>query len=178
MFIDIIAVILGIWAIYKGIRNGLVVGIFSFLSFIIGMAAAIKLSAFTADFIGRSTNLPQRWLPFLAFISVFILTALVVRVGAKVVEGAIKLAMLGWLNRLGGIALYLFVHLLVFSIILFYSEKLQLIKEETFQSSIVYAYIQPIAPWLMKMVGTILPLFKNMFFELEQFFSSINNRPT
>lgn len=170
MFIDVVAVILSIWAIYKGFTKGLVVGIFSFLSFMIGLAAAIKLSAVAADFIGRSTNIPEKWLPFLAFLSVFTLIVLLVRLGAKAIEGMLKLAMLGWANRLGGITFYLFLHLFIFSILLFYLQRLQVIKPPVFEASVFYSYIQPIAPALMNFVGTVIPLFKNMFAELEQFF--------
>ena len=73
MLIDIVVVILGLLAIYKGFTRGFVLAIFSLLSFIIGLAAALKLSALVAVYLGRNINLAQRWLPFLAFIAVFIL---------------------------------------------------------------------------------------------------------
>src|SRR5688572_18241582 len=97
--IDIIVFALIIIGIFKGLRNGLVLGIFSVLAFIIGLAAAIKLSAVVAEQLEASTNLSQRWLPFLAFALVFVLVIFLVRLGAKIIEGALKMAMLGWLNK-------------------------------------------------------------------------------
>ncbi len=44
MLIDIIVVILLVMAIFKGLRKGLIVAVFSFLAFLIGLAAALKLS--------------------------------------------------------------------------------------------------------------------------------------
>src|SRR5215212_75124 len=99
MFIDIIALILLVWASFKGLRNGLVVGVFSFLAFIIGLAAALKLSIVAANYLGSNTNIGERWLPFIAFALVFFIVVLLVRLGAKAIEGALRLAMLGWLNK-------------------------------------------------------------------------------
>ena len=71
MLIDIIVFILLLLAAYKGFRNGLILALFSFLAFIIGLAAAIKLSAVAAGYIGRAVNVSQRWLPVLAFAVVY-----------------------------------------------------------------------------------------------------------
>ena len=107
MFIDFIAIGIIILSIIKGFRNGLVVAIFSLLAFIIGLAAAIKLSAVVAEYLGTNTNISQRWLPILAFAIVFFVVVLLVRLGAKAIEGGLRMAMLGWLNKLGGIVFYL-----------------------------------------------------------------------
>src|SRR3954467_3587340 len=106
MIIDIITLVLLVLAIFKGIRNGLVLAIFSFLAFIIGLAAAMKLSAVVAGYLGTNTSISQRWLPVLAFAIVFFIVVFLVRLGAKAIEGALKLVMLGWLNKLGGIIFY------------------------------------------------------------------------
>ena len=126
--IDIIVLVLVIVGIYKGWRKGLVLGIFSVLAFIIGLAAAIKLSALVAERLGEATNISQKWLPVLAFATVFLVVAFLVRLGAKALEGVLQLAMLGWLNKLGGVLLYVLLYLFVFSILLFYAQQLQIIK--------------------------------------------------
>jgi membrane protein required for colicin V production len=176
MFIDIIAIILVIVAIFKGIRKGLVVAIFSLLSFIIGLAAAIKLSAVVAAYLGDNTNISQRWLPILAFSVVFFVVVLLVRIGAKAIEGALKMVMLGWLNKLGGIVFYLLLYFFIYSIILFYATQLHLIKPETVQTSLTYPMIYPMAPLIIDTLGSIIPFFKNMFAELENFFDHLSRK--
>ena len=111
MIIDIIVIVLFVLAIFKGLRNGLVLAIFSFLAFFVGLAAALKLSTVVADYLGANTNIAQRWLPFLAFIIVFILVLFLVRLAAKAIEGALKIVMLGWLNKIGGIVFYSLLYL-------------------------------------------------------------------
>lgn len=176
MFIDIIAFILLVWAAFKGLRNGLIVGLFSFFAFIIGLAAALKLSAVAAEYIGTNTNIGKRWLPFIAFAGVFLIVVLLVRLGAKAIEGVLRMAMLGWLNKLGGILLYILLHFFIFSILLFYVDQLHLIKKETLEASVLYPYIQPLAPNIIDALGYLLPFFKNMFVELEGFFDGISRK--
>jgi membrane protein required for colicin V production len=176
MFIDFLAIGIIILSIIKGFRNGLVVAIFSLLAFIIGLAAAIKLSAVVAEYLGTNTNISQRWLPILAFAIVFFVVVLLVRLGAKAIEGGLRMAMLGWLNKLGGIVFYLLLYFFIFSIILFYATQLHIIKPETIQTSVTYPIIYPMAPIVMDALGSIVPFFRNMFGELENFFGQLSKK--
>ena len=176
MFIDVVCLLLLLWATFKGLRNGFIVGLFSFLAFIIGLAAALKLSTLAAEYIGANTTIGERWIPFIAFAAVFLIVVLLVRLGAKALEGVLRVAMLGWLNRLGGVLLYVLLYLFVFSIILFYAEQLHLIKEEATKNSVVYPYIKPLGPKFIDALGYVIPFFKNMFTELELFFEGISQK--
>lgn len=174
MFIDVICLLLLVWAIFKGLKNGLVVAIFSFVAFIIGLAAALKLSAIVAVYLGENTNISQRLLPFLAFALVFIIVVFLVRIGAKAIEGMLNMAMLGWANRIGGIVFYVLLYLFIFSLLLFYAEQIKLIKAETLQNSVTYPYIQPMGPKIVKALGVVIPWFQDMFKELENFFDGVS----
>jgi membrane protein required for colicin V production len=173
MIIDFIAIGLIVLALVKGFRKGLVVAVFSLLAFFIGLAAALKLSAIVAEYLGTNTNISQRWLPMLAFTLVFFVVVLLVRLGAKAIEGALGMIMLGWLNKLGGIAFYLLLYLFIYSIVLFYATQLKILKQETIQTSSTYYLIYPVAQVLMDALGSVIPIFKNMFGELENFFDSL-----
>ena len=176
MFIDIIAVVLVILAIIKGFSKGLVVAIFSLLAFVIGLAAALKLSAVVAEYLGTNINISQRWLPILAFAFVFFVVVLLVRLGAKAIEGGLRMAMLGWLNKLGGVIFYLLLYFFIYSIILFYATQLHILKPETIQTSTTYPIIYPMAPVVMDALGNIIPFFKNMFADLENFFDHLSKK--
>lgn len=176
MLIDSIAVVLLILAIIKGLRKGLVVAVFSLLAFIIGLAAALKLSAVVAQYIGSNTNISHRFLPILAFVVVFLIVAFLVRLGAKAIESALRLAMLGWLNRIGGVVFYLLLYFFIFSIILFYATQLHIIKPQAEQTSVTYPVIYPMAPVVMDALGSIIPFFKNTFTDLENFFDHLSKQ--
>lgn len=176
MLIDIIVVILLVMAVFKGLRKGLIVAVFSFLAFLIGLAAALKLSTLMAEYIGTNVEISQRWLPFVAFIVVFALVVLLVRLGAKAIEGAVRMMMLGWLNRLGGALFYILIYFFIFSILLFYTTQLRILKQDTIDASVTYGYIAPFAPNIISIVGAVIPFFRDMFDQLLQFFDEVGKR--
>jgi membrane protein required for colicin V production len=178
MLIDIIAFVLLIIAVFKGLRKGLIVAVFSFLAFIIGLAAALKLSTLMADYIGSNVEVSQRWLPFIAFIAVFLIVVLLVRLGAKLLQGAVQMVMLGWVNRIGGVLFFVLIYFFIYSILLFYATQLHLIKPETIKASSTYDFIAPFGPKVMDILGAVLPFFKDMFEELLHFFDAVGEKKT
>src|SRR5688572_17713886 len=131
MLLDVIAIALLILAVYKGLRKGLIVALFSFIAFIVGLAAALKLSALAAGYIGETISISEKWLPVIAFILVFLIVVLLIRLGVKLIEKFVQVALLGWLNRLGGVFFYILIYFFIYSILLFYGAQLGLIKSET-----------------------------------------------
>jgi len=154
-------------------RNGLIVALFSFVGFIVGIAVAVKLSAVAATYIGTAVNISQRWLPLVAFILVFVAVVVLVRLGARALQGVVEVAMLGWLNRLGGVLFYALLYVFIFSIVLFYLSQVHFIKPETEQASVTFPYIQPLGPKVIEGLSAVVPLFENMFKDLEAFFSPV-----
>lgn len=176
MIIDIVVALFIILAVIKGYRQGLIVALFSVIAFIVGLAAALKLSVVVAGYIGNAVNISDKWLPIISFAVVFFIVVLLVRLGAKFIEKSVELAMLGWLNKLGGILLYAGLYILIFSILIFYADQLGFIKPETKNESVTYAYVQPWGPKLMEGLGKIIPIFKGMFKDLEDFFDGVSKQ--
>ena len=176
MSIDIITIILLAIAVWKGYTRGLVVALFSFAAIIIGIAAALKLSVAVAQWLQSNTNISGWWLPFISFILVMIAVAIIIRWAAKLIEAGLKFVLLGWINKLGGIALYIMLEMAVYSVVLFYAAQMNILSPQTIDSSQTYAVIEPWAPKIISTVAYIIPFFQNMFEDLERFFSSIANK--
>jgi membrane protein required for colicin V production len=157
-------------------RKGFIVAIFSLIASIVGLAAAVKLSTVAATFISSSVTISQRWLPVVAFMLVFILVVFLVRLGARALEGAVQLAMLGWLNKLGGFIFYALLYIFIFSLILFYGSETGFIKQDAINASNTYGYIQPLGPKVIGWLSAVIPIFKNMFTELEVFFENVSKK--
>ncbi len=173
MLIDIVFLLVIILAIFKGLSKGLVLGIFSLLAFIIGLAAALKLSAVVANYLKGSVVSLAKWLPFISFIVVFILVVFLVGLGARLIKKTLQFAMLGWLDSLGGMVLYVIIYTIIFSVFLFYAEKLMLVKPEMVRDSKIYPYVSEWGPKAINSMGKIIPWFKDMFAQLEAFFDGI-----
>lgn len=176
MLIDFTFAALLILAIIKGYQKGLILAIFSILAFIVGLAAALKLSTIVAAYLKDSISVSAKWMPFIAFALIFLIVVVLVRLGAKLVEKTFQAVLLGWVNRIGGILLYAALYLIILSIFIFYAEKLQLLQPASIQSSVTYKFIQPWGPKLMDNIGSLIPFFKDMFTQLGDFFNSLSNK--
>ncbi|BAV09879.1 membrane protein required for colicin V production [Filimonas lacunae] len=174
MIIDIIFAILMVLAIVKGLQKGLVLAVFSFIAIIIGLAAAMKLSATVALWLQHNTNVGMRWLPALSFIIVIVAVTLLVRWCASLIEVGLDLVLMGWINKLGGALLYMMLYITILSVCLFYAQQMNMLKPETIMASRFYGFIQPWGPKAIEGLGVVLPVFRNMFGELQQFFGSLS----
>lgn len=178
MFIDFIFCILLVLAILKGYSRGLIVAVFSLVAFFIGLVAAIKLSASVAVWLKDKSGTETTWMPFIAFVLVMIGVMLLVRFGANLVEKAVQFVMFGWLNKLGGIVFYTVLYITFFSIVLFYATNLGLLTEETIKSSKTYSYVAPWGPKAIDAIGSVIPIFKGLFEQLEAFFDNASKIST
>ena len=173
MIIDIIFVILLLMACFKGYSKGLIVALFSIVGFIAGLAAALKLSTYATERISAGLNASGKWLPFVSFLLVFLVVVLLVNLGAKLLQKSVELIMLGWANRLGGILLFILLYSIFLSIFLFYAVQLHLLSDEVVANSATYPYLKPIGPAVIDALGTVIPIFKNMFAQLQEFFGQL-----
>jgi membrane protein required for colicin V production len=173
MLLDLIYVVILVLALLHGYRRGLVVGLFSLIAIIIGLAAAMKLSIVAGEYIGKAIKISEKWLPIISFAVVFLLVVLLIRWGARAIEKAVEMVMLGWVNKLGGIIFYAAIYTIVFSVLLFYAEQMNLLQPETINKSVTYSFVQPWGPKAINGFGAIIPVFKDMFGELEKFFDNI-----
>jgi membrane protein required for colicin V production len=174
MFLDVcVLIILGI-AIWKGLQKGLVVALFSFAGIFIGIAAALKMSALVAGWLSASVAVNATWLPFLAFIIIIIAVSLLVRMGAGIVQTMLDLSLLGWVNKLAGILVYIALYMIVFSILIFYAEKMQWLTPAAITQSKSYPLLHKVGPLGIELFGKLIPIFKGMFAELSNFFEALN----
>ncbi|HYC39798.1 MAG TPA: CvpA family protein [Chitinophagaceae bacterium] len=173
MLLDLIFGVFIVLAIWKGWRNGLIVGLFSFVAILVGLAAAVKLSAVVANEAGKRLHVSERWLPLLAFVAVFLAALVLVRLGARAIEKLTQSLMLGFVNRIGGVLLYALIYLMVLSIMLFYGEQLGLIGPSLRERSVTYELVRPWGPRALDWIGSAIPFFRDMFAELQEFFGRL-----
>lgn len=165
-----------ILAVFKGISRGFIVAVFSLLAFIVGLAAALKLSATVARHLHDQTSIDGYWLPILSFAIVFIGVALVIRWGAALVKKAVNFAFLGWVDSLAGVVLYAIIYLMIFSVILFFANRIHLVTPQVQSASKTYFFIEPFGPRVINLAGKFLPFFSHMFSDLTRFFDAVSKK--
>jgi membrane protein required for colicin V production len=168
--------ILMVLAIIKGFSRGLIVAVFSLVAFFIGLIAAMKLSAAVASWLQDKSGVQTTWMPFIAFVLVMLAVLLLIRFGAKMIEKLMGFAMLGWLNKIGGVIFYAAMYIMFFSVILFFAKGMGVITDETIAESKTYSFVAPWGPKSIEAIGKIIPLFKGLFAQLETFFDGAAHR--
>lgn len=129
-----------------------------------------------AGWLESSTNISTRWLPFLSFIIVFIGVVFLIQIGARLLQKTAAAMMLGPIDRIGGVVLYMLIYTIILSTILFFAVQVNIINEETIGASRVYSWVQPIGPFVINSLGKVLPFFQDMFKDLEGFFDHLSEK--
>ena len=173
MLIDAAFTLLIILACIKGYRKGLIIALFSFFAFILGIAAALKLSSVVAAKLSTNINASGKWLPVISFIAVFLIVVILVNLAGKIIQKSVETLLLGWVNRIGGMVFFILLYSIIFSVFLFYAVQLHFFSETAIHSSYTYTILQRFGPAVINILGNILPLFKNMFGLLEEFFNKV-----
>ena len=173
--IDIIVAITFAYAAFKGYTSGFIVAFFSLIGVLIGLAAAMKLSVTLADYF-TANGMQGKWVTLLSFVLVMFSVTVLVRWIAKLIQKSVEFVMLGWINRLGGIALYGLLYLTILSVLLFYLTRIGFVSDASVAGSVTYPYIQPLGPYFIDNIGKVIPIFKGMFNDLTVFFDGFTNK--
>jgi membrane protein required for colicin V production len=172
--IDAIGIIILVLSFFRGWRKGIVVALCSLLAVIIGMLAALKLSTALGAWMMEHEWVTSAWAQIISYILIFLCVLWLVRLLAKAVEGVLKMAMLGFINRLVGALLYGFIGAFIWSSMLWVANYAHLITPESMAASHTYEYFAPIAPWVFAHIGAVLPFAKDIFADLSRFFDGVN----
>ncbi len=173
MFIDILVILAVALASMKGYKNGLIMALFNTASLIIGLAAAVKLSSVVGPKLAAELNIGNQYLPFISFALVFLVVVIIIRLVGNVLQKTLETVKIGFINRLAGIALYLFLYLAIASILVYYMNNMGFISEDLILQSATYPYLAPFGLVVMEWMGSVIPYFKDMFNELNIFFDGI-----
>src|SRR5437879_6093159 len=100
--IDILGILILILSFVRGWQKGIIVALCSLLGIVIGMLAALKLSGALGNWMMEHGWVTSWWAQIISYVVLFLLVLWLVRLLAKAIEGALKMAMLGLINRLIG----------------------------------------------------------------------------
>ena len=172
MYLDIILAGFFLLATIKGYKKGFFLSLFSFVGYILGLFLAMKCSAMLAEKMKTHTGQMEKWYPFLSFILILAGTVVLANMLGKLIKKSADAVMLGWLDRLGGVALYICIFGIIAGFVLYFLVKVGVVSNETCSKSKLYSLIEPIAPNLMNFSGKIIPASKGILDQLNHFFGS------
>jgi membrane protein required for colicin V production len=157
--LDIILLICFVPAIFQGIRKGFIAQAVSIISIILGIWASARFANVVSDWIAQYITASEQVLRLVAFALILVLVFLILAAIGKMLEGVIKLVMLGWLNKLLGVVFALLkTGLIVGLVIMAFSslnDNFKFVQESVLNESIMY-------PPLKKLAFEVFPYLKDM----------------
>jgi len=100
--LDVILIVPMIYAIYKGIKQGLILELCTFLAFFVGLYIAFYWSAQTATFLQNTWNIQTEYLPLIAFTVTFFAVIILVFWGGRFLEKLLDKTAFSLINKLLG----------------------------------------------------------------------------
>lgn len=162
--LDIILLICFIPAIFQGLKKGFISQIVSIVSIIAGLWASARFADIVGSFIGQYITASEQVMKVIAFAVILIAAFVVLGIVGKILEGIFNLVMLGWVNKLLGVAFALLKCSLIvgLAIIVFNStnESLGLVQESVLNESALYPPLKKLAYEVFPYIKDIITLTK------------------
>lgn len=158
--------------IIKGFRKGVILELFSFLALILGIIGSMKLTHLIISSLQKHlTN--AEWVPYLAYLFVFIGIYILVRYLGKFFEKVVKNSNMGFFNKLAGGIFGALKILFLFSILIWLTDQINIIPQNVKETSISYKYIQPFAPLVINFINKVIPIGRDIIDQIENFFDQV-----
>jgi membrane protein required for colicin V production len=151
-FLDIVLGALLLYALFKGMKNGLFIELASLISLILGIYMAIKFSYMIRALLANQVSWSPKYIEIIAFGLNFIGVVLAVHILAKVLTGIMDFAFLGIFNKLAGGVFSILKTILLLSVLINLFQKINInnmiAKEETLNKSLFYNPIQEVSKYI------------------------------
>ena len=145
---------------FIGLRKGLIAEVFKILGIIVGITLALQYTSQVAAIVHNFAALGPKVEKALAFVLVLLLTIAVFIYLARIAKAIFRVALMGWLDKSGGLLIGGFKGALIISAFLplfaFLPNSIDFVKE-TKLDSIIYKYLQGFAPKVYDTIGKAIP---------------------
>lgn len=167
MIFDLIFVIVIGLAFWWGFQKGVIHTIFAILVYFFGVLGAVRFSYILIKYLKQWTGLSQKPLSVIAFILMFLLIVLMVRIVEWLLESVLQQFSLNGANKIAGGVLHALAGLYFLCVLLWYGKGFNIVPKDQREMSHVYRYIDNIAPSVMTWTGAIVPIVKETYTEME-----------
>ena len=159
--VDIILLICFIPAVVQGFRKGLISQVIAIISIIAGVWLSFRFTSDASVWLAHYIQVSEQMLKVISFAIIFAAVIVVLALLGRLLEGAVKLVMLEWINRLLGVAFSLLKAGLIvgLAIMLFCSlnNTFGMVSEEVLEESVLF-------PPLKNLAYTVFPYLKELLF--------------
>ena len=167
MTLDIIFFIFAGLGFYMGYNRGIISTFFTILSYTIGLIAAVRVAPAFSRFLHDVTNSDNQLLMFVAgFLLSLAIVMIVLRMVARGLEGILKTANINFINQiLGGMLLGAF-GILLYSAVLWFADRSNMIDPRTKEESMTYVYTKEFPYQMRGIIDRLKPTFTEFWNEM------------
>ena len=159
--LDIILIVCFIPAIIRGISKGFIEQAIALISIFVGAWLGFHYGSTIAEWIAPYIHVEENILQIISFVVVVLFAVLILNLIGRFITRVLKLAMLGWVDRLLGLVFAILKAALILGLLILVFEALNaqfsLVKQETLDASVLYKAIKSIAdtvfPYLKELVA-------------------------
>lgn len=166
------------WGAFRGGMKGFAVTVSSLLALYLAVFLAFKGMHLATSWLGTQFGWQTPWMPFIGFLTVFVLVFAGVLLLGRTFDRLLKAAALGWANRLAGAMFGVLQWVLVAGTLLWLVDQVQLLEPEVKHSSKLYESVYGTARYSWELFERLWPAVGDMMGEIDQQFDALsNNKP-
>jgi membrane protein required for colicin V production len=154
-----------------GFKKGLIVEVFSVIAFIVAIIGALKLS--NALLISSGLEMNSKWLPYIAYVIVFLAIFLLIIFLARLIQKVLKTAQLNIFNRIAGALFGVVKVILLYSLLLWLTDQVDIVPNKMKNESLSYQYLEPISPKIISFLTDHKESAKGAIQQVESFFDDL-----
>ncbi|MES2798631.1 MAG: CvpA family protein [Bacteroidota bacterium] len=166
-FIDVLLVVPIIYAAWKGLKNGLIIEVFTLLALLVGLYAGIHFSDFLAAIFRDNLGWESVYAPTICFTLIFLGIGAMIYFAGVMLKRIVKVVRLSLFDKIGGLTLSVVTCLYLLSTILVllesYDEKGGFFPEEKKESSLLYYPVKAVSTYTIPGFSESSIFIKNMF---------------
>ncbi len=152
-------------AAFSGYRKGLIVEVFSFLAFFLGLFLAMRLSFPVTRYFFEDSPLITL-ISMVVFFVLFLFLVWGIKLAASWIKTVVNLTLLGWVDNLLGAFASTVKWLFILSVVMWIFESFGIeLPLEWTSDSMVYSILQPIGPALYGWLSEYFPIFHDLIKE-------------
>ena len=161
--VDIILLICFIPALISGLRKGLIAQLIAIISIFAGIWVSFEFASITSQWLSQYIEAPENVLEIVAFALIMVGVFVTLGIVGKMLEGILNLVMLGWANKLLGVAFAFVKSALVTGLLIMVFNSINtsfdLVSAETLSESVLYTPLKDFAdsvfPYIKEMISNI-----------------------
>ncbi|MEL7021240.1 MAG: CvpA family protein [Bacteroidota bacterium] len=163
MAIDIIFLIVAAFGFYLGFARGIISTVFTVISFTFGMMAAFKFSPAMTKFLEDVFNTSNPLMFIAGFLLSFVITMVFLRLIARGLETLLETAQINIINQVLGGVLLSAVMILVYSMLLWFSDQSHLVDDASKTQSFTYVYLKEFPGQVWSLGEKLKPTFEEFW---------------